>query len=73
MSEPRLIDVWRGRTVFVSGQPNDILMSEVSDPTNFDYSEALWQQFNSMMEPVPKSLFPSDDDVKPDHVISKPD
>lgn len=36
-----------------------------------DYRDTIWQQFNSMMEPVPKSLFPSEDDPQPDHIISK--
>lgn len=38
---------------------------------NDGFNEALWVTFNAMMAPVPKSLFPSDDDVKPDHIVGK--
>jgi hypothetical protein len=31
----------------------------------------LWQKFNNTMEPVPKNLFPPEDDPKPDHIIDK--
>ena len=30
----------------------------------------LWETFNSLMDPVPQSLFPSDD-PQPDHIIGK--
>lgn len=53
---PRLICTWRGRTI-LSGlikDPQNIFMSKVSDPTNFDYSP----QFTSPTDAVALNLSP---------------